>query len=176
MKMYRTILITVLIVLAGCNAPAPTATPIPTPTPAPYETCPAWDPENPPYREPVLPRPPDYGVVLHPTLREASIEIIKDEIKHPEIISKLGIEGAGEATEVGMWPEASGLWFMEIMPTGPVTLGDGRELYPELRVGAWATFEDGSTVPFPIAILPVVSGQQCGVGTLIIEPRQLPVY
>ena len=160
-QLYKRILFVgvAVVLLSGVACETATATPTPTPTPTGYENCPAWDPQNPPYREPMLPSPPDWGVTLHPTLVDQATEIVKKRLKDPDVIEAWGIEGVGEATVVVVESVGEGLWFIQPRDT----LEDGRKLYRYVEVRVWATFESGFGIRRGVWVIPVASGEQCAV-------------
>ncbi len=138
-----------------------------TPTKVRYETCPAFDPDE---KEgvPVM-YPPSLGtgddVTLHPDLVEDTIEAIKRELEDPRVIERLEIEEAGEALAVTVTDTGPG-----DRVTGPRhKLEDGRELYRNIHLWGWATFEDGSEVNFHVWAHPAPSGHECEIQGVAIQ-------
>ena len=124
-----------------------------------YETCPAFEPES------VSTMLRD-EVTLHPDLVEDTIKAIKRELKDPYTIERLEIEEAGEAMQVTVTDTGGGDRL-----TGPRhKLGDGRELYRNIHLWGWATFEDGSKISFHVWAAPVPSGQECEIQGVAIQP------
>ena len=146
------------IVMLACHGKAPGV----------YENCPAFDPDEKEDVPRMLPAMPGRGddVTLHPDLVEDTIEAIKRELKDPYTIERLEIEEAGEAIAVTVTDTGPGdRW------TGPRhKLGDGRELYSNIHLWGWATFEDGSEISFHVWAGPAPSRLGCEIQGVAIQP------